>query len=70
ELETEQAAFRDVQAHGREALAQVADELGVSVGTLDEMLAASDRFSRCCKSGPRRPAGRSRFRCRCPGMRR
>ena len=44
ELETEQAAFRDVQAHGREALAQVADELGVSVGTLDEMLAASDRF--------------------------
>ena len=44
ELETEQAAFRDVHAYGREALAQVADELGVSVETLDEMLAASDRF--------------------------
>lgn len=44
ELETEQAAFRDAQALGREALAQVADELGVSLGQLDEMIAASDRY--------------------------
>ena len=44
ELETEQAAFCDVQALGREALAKVAEELGVSVGRLDEMLRASDRF--------------------------
>ena len=44
ELETEQAAFRDVQALGRQTLAQVAQELGVSVGQLDEMLRASDRF--------------------------
>ena len=44
ELKTEQAAFRDAQALGREALTQVADELGVSVGELDRMIAASDRY--------------------------
>ena len=44
ELEKEQAAFRDAQALGREALTQVADELGVSLGELDRMIAASDRY--------------------------
>lgn len=44
ELETERAAFSDVQEHGREALSEVAEELNVSVGELDKMLAASDRF--------------------------
>ena len=44
ELGKEQAAFRDAQALGREALTQVADELGVSLGELDRMIAASDRY--------------------------
>ena len=44
ELGKEQAAFRDAQALGRGALTQVADELGVSLGELDRMIAASDRY--------------------------